>query len=172
MDSQFRITRIGKSDFWTLFRTYIDRKCERYSKATMSNEHEVVAMILPPTIAARIRQTYPPDESGCIPEKESLRIQTRLETDDVYQARIRKIAFVLIDYLREPSPDWGPWPDELDDCIAIGTVLAARFSGDLDELLCELPSEILGRVEQRCASEGITVEEWFINWFIESKADD
>jgi hypothetical protein len=136
----------------------------------MSNEHQVLTVILPPAIAARIRKKYPSDEIGCIPEKDSLRIQTQLGTDDAYQVRISEIALVLIEYLKKPGADWGPWPDELDDCIAIGTVLAARFSKDLDELLCEWPFEVVARLEKRCALEGISLEEWFTNRVIEMKA--
>jgi hypothetical protein len=140
------------------------------SQTAMSDEHQVLAMILPPTVAARIREKYPLDESGCIPEEESRRIQTRLAADEAYQVQISKIAFVLIEYLKKRSADWGPWPDELDDCIAIGTVLAARFSEDLEEVLCEWPSAVLDQLEERCASKGISLEEWFTNRVIESKA--
>jgi hypothetical protein len=77
----------------------------------------------------------------------------------------------LLRYLKLPTPVWGCWPEELDDCIAIGTILAAWFSAEFDELLCELPAEALDRLEKVCTEEGVSPEEWLANRIIERKAE-
>jgi hypothetical protein len=137
----------------------------------MNEELVTVPAVLPPFLYDRLEdegRIDPNVEHGDIDICES---QFRLIQDEPYWARIWALTATIWPYLGQPGSDWGPWPHELDDCLAIAGNLSALIHGALDESLCEWPEEVIEDLEQECRERCVSLEVLLINRIFGMKSD-
>jgi hypothetical protein len=137
----------------------------------MNEELVTVPAVLPPFLYDRLEdegRIDPNVEQGDIDVCES---QIRLIKDEPYRARIWAITATIWPYLGLPGPDWGPWPDKVEDCLAIAANLSALIFGELDESLCRWPEEVIEDLERDCRERCISLEVLLINRLFDMKSD-
>jgi hypothetical protein len=84
--------------------------------------------------------------------------------------RVHAISRDLHDTVFDPdSREWGTWPTDLQEIIAVGFVLGVYFESGIDDMLLRLSEEELSFVEEQCREESLSLNELIIDRLWESK---
>jgi hypothetical protein len=85
--------------------------------------------------------------------------------------KLRETTDSIVAHLKLFPSGWGEWPQNSEDCLFIGSLLAAGLLQDLDEKLIEFPEEFIVFLEERCKEEGVETEDILLELFIESREE-
>jgi hypothetical protein len=75
--------------------------------------------ILPPKIGERIQEVFG-FESDLVPLKIAKRT---LDASPESRRRVYETASRIANHIMNERPGWGPWPEDLHECMSIGLVL-------------------------------------------------
>jgi hypothetical protein len=137
----------------------------------MDSELVTVPCVLPPRVTDRLIAEGRIDPTIELADLDTMQIQARFIEDLAYRKRIWELTQQIWLCLFEPGTNWGSWPDNLDDCLAIAGNLSALIFGELDESLCQWPEEVIEDLERECREDCVSLEVLLINRLFDMKSD-
>jgi hypothetical protein len=80
----------------------------------------------------------------------------RMEREPAYKDRLFQTALAIRDQL-ETQLGWeADWPEDPKECLMVGVILGLWVERDIDEIILEVPEEVLAQLEdefrERCVS--------------------
>jgi hypothetical protein len=131
---------------------------------------EPTQLIVPPELSARIQsECGRPVLKGLLPHRAAQPIFHRYNHEPAFCERVHAMARKLHDIIFSDSPEWGIWPTDLQEIIAVGFILGIYLEGAVDEMLLGLSEEELSFVEEQCREESLSLNELIIERLLESK---
>jgi hypothetical protein len=112
--------------------------------------------IIPPSVRAFFSGRA--DENNLVSACVLDRQHRRMERDPIYKDRIYETARAIHDQL-EAQPGWAAdWPEDPHECLAIGVILGFWLERDIDELILEVPEDVLAQLEDECRERCVSLE--------------
>jgi hypothetical protein len=140
------------------------------SKPRLKPERTV--MILPPALFGRIRSHYARRmRKGNIPFKALEPFWRRYLDDEEFCDRMTDKCNELAKVVFDPeNPSWGFWPVlDLEECVGLGLLLGINFEQGAEEIITELPEELLAEMEEKSRSDGQGLCDLLLDRLIECK---
>lgn len=132
---------------------------------------EPTYLVVPPELLLRIEAEHGKRTRGGVISHRALQpLFDRYMHEPAFCERVHAIAGELNDVVFDPdSREWGPWPTDLQEAIAVGFVLGVYLEAGLDQMLLELPEEELSFIEQECKERSLSLAEIVIDRLSETK---
>jgi hypothetical protein len=129
---------------------------------------------VPPELSARIQSECGRKvRNGLLPHRASKPVLHRYMHEPAFCERVHAISRELHDVVFDPDRhEWGTWPTDLQEIIAVGFVLGVYLESGIDEMLLRLSEEELSFVEEQCREESLSLNELMIDRLWESKSGE
>jgi hypothetical protein len=132
---------------------------------------EPTFLVVPPELLLQIQSHYEKRTRGNVISHRAMKpVFDRYMHEPAFCERVHAIAGELNDVVFDPdSREWGDWPTDLQEAIAVGFVLGVYLEVGIDQMLLELPEEELSFVEQECKERSLSLAEIVIDRLSEMK---
>lgn len=125
----------------------------------------IVWPIVPPRIGDRIQEEFD-CEAGLISWE---RVAPKLNHRAGSRERVYTLARKIADHIMGEKPGWGPWPEDLQECLSIGLVLGAWLESGLEDVVTEMPESELAEFEDESRRTGLSLEQLVIRNLVAAK---
>jgi len=71
---------------------------------------------------------------------------------------LSQTALAIRDQLETQSGWEADWPEDPQECLMIGAILGLWFERDVDELILEVPEDVLSQLEDECRERCVSLE--------------
>ena len=107
--------------------------------------HRAYPLVVPPELSARIQSECGRKvRNGLIPHRAVKPVLHRFMNEPSFCERVHAISRELHDVVFDPdSREWGTWPTDLQEIIAVGFVVGVYLENGIDEMLLRLSEEEL-----------------------------
>jgi hypothetical protein len=125
----------------------------------------IVWPIIPPRIGDRIQEEFD-CKSQLLPWDTAAR---KLNCATGSRDRLLTLANEIADHIMGEKPGWGPWPEDLQECVNIGLLLGAFLEIGLEEVVTEMPESDLTQFEEESRRTGLSLEQLMIRDLVAAK---
>jgi hypothetical protein len=81
-----------------------------------------------------------------------------MKREPAYKDRIYETARAIRDQLETQTGWEADWPEDTHECLAIGVILGVWVERDINELILEVPEEVLVDLEDECRERCVSLE--------------
>ena len=125
----------------------------------------IVWPIVPPGIGDRIQEEFE-CKSGLIPCDAA---ESKLNSSVESRERLYTLAREIADHIMGEKTGWGPWPEDLQECLSIGLVLGVWLESGLEDFVTEMPESELTEFEEESRRTGLNLEQLVIRNLVAAK---
>jgi hypothetical protein len=98
------------------------------------------------------------DENNLVSARVLKKQHRRMEREPAYKDRLFQTALAIRDQL-ETQLGWeADWPEDPKECLMVGVILGLWVERDIDEIILEVPEEVLAQLEDECRERCVSLE--------------